>query len=155
MSTRACYTFLDTFLSETRSFHVFKHHDGYPYAQCHTGEEAGGLVWIRNAFIYAWDLPRFEADEFAASFVAANKTPRKNAWDGGGVRLINTKHPWKFFSDSAYWYVVDKRENVPDLYVEVFKVDWSEGSTRFAYDTLIMEGELHHLIEQQRKRKAA
>ena len=37
MSTRACYTFLDTFSrGETRSFHVYKHHDGYPYAQCHT-----------------------------------------------------------------------------------------------------------------------
>jgi hypothetical protein len=50
MSTRACYTFLDTFSrGETRSFHVYKHHDGYPYAQCHTGEEAGALVWIRDA----------------------------------------------------------------------------------------------------------
>jgi|TARA_R100001443_G_C3335490_1_gene173303 hypothetical protein len=147
MSTRACYTFLDTFSrGETRSFHVYKHHDGYPYAQCHTGEEAGGLVWIREALSYAWDLPRFEADEFAASFIVANKG------NSGGVRLINTEHPWQFSSDSEYWYVVDKRENVPDLYVEVFGVDWWEAEPT---NTLIMEGELHHLIDKQRKRKAA
>jgi hypothetical protein len=147
MSTRACYTFLDTFSrGETRSFHVYKHHDGYPYAQCHTGEEAGALVWIRNALIYAWELPRFEADEFAASFIVANKG------NSGGVRLVHTEHPWQFSGDSAYWYVVDKRENVPDLYVEVFEVDWWDAEPN---NTLIMEGELHHLIEKQRKRKAA
>lgn len=153
MSTRACYTFLDTFTrGETRSFHVYKHYDGYPYAQSHTGEEAGGLVWIREALSYAWKLPRFEADEFAASFVAANKTPRKEEWDGGDFRLINTEHPWQFSNDPVYWYVVDKRENVPDLYVEVFEVDWWDAKPN---NTLIMEGELHHLIEKQRKRKAA
>jgi|TARA_R100000149_G_scaffold65274_1_gene39241 hypothetical protein len=148
MSTRACYTFLDTFSrGETRSFHVYKHHDGYPYAQWGlTGEEAGGLVWIREALFYAWDLPRFEADEFAASFIVANKG------SSGGIRLINTEHPWQFSGDPEYWYVVDKRENVPDLYVEVFEVDWWDAEPN---NTLIMEGELHHLIEKQRKRKAA
>tara|TARA_R100001086_G_scaffold123576_1_gene63680 strand:- start:56 stop:514 length:459 start_codon:yes stop_codon:yes gene_type:complete len=152
MSTRACYTFLDTHFGETRSFHVFKHFDGYPYTQCHTGEEAGGLIWIREALTYAWKLPRFEADEFSASFVAANKTPRESERDGGDFRLINTEHPWQFSGDSEYWYVVDKRENVPDLYVEVFEVDWWDAKPN---NILIMEGELHHLIEQQRKRKAA
>ncbi len=146
MSTRACYTFLDTFSrGETRSFHVYKHHDGYPYTGTESSE-AGGLVWIRNALIYAWDLPRFEAEEFAASFIVANKG------NSGGVRLINTEHPWQFSGDSEYWYVVDKRENVPDLYVEVFEVDWWESEPT---NTLIMEGELHHLIDKQRKRKAA
>ena len=146
MSTRACYTFLDTFSrGETRSFHVYKHHDGYPYAGTESSE-AGALVWIRNALIYAWELPRFEADEFAASFIVANKG------NSGGVRLVHTEHPWQFSSDAEYWYVVDKRENVPDLYVEVFEVDWWEGEPT---NTLIMEGELHHLIEKQRKRKAA
>ena len=150
MSTRACYTFLDTFSrGETRSFQVYKHHDGYPYAQCHTGEEAGGLVWIREALSYAWDLPRFEADEFAASFIVANKG------NSGGVRLINTEHPWQFSSDSEFWYVVDQRDGLDDLYVEVFEVDWWEGEPDGTSHTLIMEGELHHLIEQQRKRKAA
>ena len=91
-------------------------------------------------------MPRFEADEFAASFIVANKG------NSGGVRLINTEHPWQFSSDSEYWYVVDKRDGLDDLYVEVFEVDWGKGGPK---NTLIMEGELHHLIEQQRKRKAA
>jgi len=70
MSTRALYTFIDPETKET--FHVYKHHDGYP---------EGAKRWIKAALAYAWTLPRFEADEFAAAFVAANKS------GGGGVRL--------------------------------------------------------------------
>lgn len=63
MSTRAIYTFSET--GTDAVFHVYKHHDGYP---------SGALATIRNAFRYfAWQLPRFEADEAAASFVAACK----------------------------------------------------------------------------------
>ncbi len=62
MSTRALYTFIDP---ETKqSYHVYRHHDGYP---------SGAAQHIRAALAYAWKLPRFEADEFAAAFVAANK----------------------------------------------------------------------------------
>lgn len=71
MSTRAVYTFHD----ETESFHVYKHFDGYP---------TGAAKAIVKALGYAWPLPRYEADEFASSFVAANKT------QGGGVRLMQS-----------------------------------------------------------------
>lgn len=75
MSTRAMYTFKD----ESGEFHVYKHHDGYP---------SGAAGHIKAAAGNAWEPPRFEADEFGAAFVAANK-------DGpGGVRLMNTG-PWK------------------------------------------------------------
>jgi hypothetical protein len=60
MSTRACYTFID----ETEEVHVYKHSDGYP---------TGAAEFIIAALEFAWPLPRFEADEFAAAFVAANK----------------------------------------------------------------------------------
>jgi hypothetical protein len=62
MSTRACYRFIDPDTSEVAT--VYKHHDGYP---------EGAVCWITKALDYAWRLPRFEADEFAAAFVAANK----------------------------------------------------------------------------------
>jgi hypothetical protein len=43
---------------------IYKHSDGYP---------EGAVCWITRALEFAWPLPRFEADEFAAAFVAANK----------------------------------------------------------------------------------
>ena len=53
---------------------AYKHYDNYP---------SGAADFIENAKSYAWDLPRFEADDFAAAFVAANK-----AKSGGEVRLL-------------------------------------------------------------------
>ena len=44
---------------------VYKHSDG-------------AVCWINKALEHAWPLPRFEADEFAAAFVAANKPSVKN-----------------------------------------------------------------------------
>ena len=65
MSTRALYTFIDG----DSTHHVYKHHDGYPeWAAKH----------IEAALPFAWALPRFEADEFAAAFVAANKSHYRN-----------------------------------------------------------------------------
>lgn len=71
MSTRAIYRFKDKYKSIT----VYKHHDNYP---------SGALWFIQRALEYAWELPRFEADEFAAAFVAANKGK-----GGGNIRLGN------------------------------------------------------------------
>jgi hypothetical protein len=71
MSTRGLYTFID---SDNTQFTVFKHWDNYP---------SGAYAFIQNALALAWDLPRFEADEFAASFIAANKK------GGGDLRLLN------------------------------------------------------------------
>ena len=72
MSTRAIYTFKD---DDGSVFTVFKHWDGYP---------SGAYKFIQNAFAYSWELPRFEADDFGAGFIAGNK-PK----GGGDLRLIN------------------------------------------------------------------
>lgn len=88
MSTRAAYTFIDR-EGQDGTHHVYKHHDGYP---------SGALKAITAALRFAWDLPRFEADEFAAAFVAANK-PRH----GGGVRLT---HDWKLHGDLEFRYEI-------------------------------------------------
>ena len=141
MSTRAIYTFSD---KNTAPIHVFKHHDGYPYASYGKGEplEAGGLLWIKKAKELAWELPRFEADEFAASFVAANKT------ESGGCRLITAEHPWEYASDAEYWYKIKPAVPALDVWVDVLEVDWS----RKLHHNLIMEGALSELISSERSR---
>jgi hypothetical protein len=144
MSTRAIYTFCDP----RTEVHVYKHHDGYPYnGGVHNGTayEAGGLVWINDAKAFAWDLPRFEADEFAASFVAANKS------DGGGVRLIGDQKPWEYASDCDYWYKVTCING--DLHVTVLSVDWSHTFPIAADHRVEMEGPLDELLATQRARK--
>lgn len=77
MGTRAVITFID----EDNTFHVYKHWDGNP-------EDI--LKCIEYAKPFAWELPRFEADEFAAAFIAANKEK-----GGGDIRLTHTyeDHP--------------------------------------------------------------
>src|SRR5262245_57836446 len=84
MGTRAVYTFID----QDDSFSVYMHWDGYPYGACRL---------IAKAFPLAWPLPRFEADEFAAAFVAANKQ------QPGNIRL--TSGP-EAPGDLAYTYEI-------------------------------------------------
>jgi hypothetical protein len=71
MSTRGLYTFID---SDNKRLNVFKHWDNYP---------EGAYPFIQNALALAWDLPRFEADEFGAAFIASNKKGE------GDLRLLN------------------------------------------------------------------
>ncbi len=149
MSTRAIYTFYDS----ANEVHVYKHHDGYPYnGGLHNGEtfEGGGLVWIKDAKAFAWDLPRFEADEFAASFVKANKPV------GGGVRLIGDQQPWESAPDCEYWYKITsegENDNVwltTDVRVTVLSVDWSHTFPMAADHRIEMEGPLDELLATQR-----
>ena len=71
MSTRAMYEFKDAGGKRI----VYVHHDGYPTGAADKFERT-----LKSNL--AWALPRFEADEFAAAFVAANKT------GVGSVRLL-------------------------------------------------------------------
>lgn len=73
MSTRALFSFKDSDSLIT----VYKHYDGYP-------EKRGAYGFIAKAVGFAWELPRFEADDFAAAFVAANKKQ-----GGGDIRLLS------------------------------------------------------------------
>ena len=107
MGTRAIYIFED----EHEEVYVYKHYDNYPQ---------GAVDFIEKAKEFAWELPRFEADEFAASFVAANKDRR-----GGGVRLVNANFKDRdemleanHFCD--YYYVISKH-NSQDLWVEIWE----------------------------------
>ncbi len=63
MSTRATITVAD----EHDSFDLYQHHDGYP-------DGPFGLVrHLAMARRLAWDLPRFEAGDFAAAVIAVLK----------------------------------------------------------------------------------
>lgn len=100
MGTRAIYTFLD--INGEDKCTVYKHYDGYP---------RGAADFIENAKSYAWKFPRYEADEFAAAFVAANKSP-----EGGGVRLVSdpTSYNW-----CDYHYIIFMDHYYRDLWVEI------------------------------------
>ena len=69
------------------TYTIYKHWSGYP---------TGMQIMIEKALGLAWELPRFEADEFAASFVAANKT------GSGDVRLVNPDEANKMHFDFVY-----------------------------------------------------
>ena len=94
MSTRGIFQFT----SGNESYCVYKHHDCYPEGP------HGGFAAIAAAAALAWQLPRFEPDEFAAAFVAANKDRP------GGLRLTNAQR-WEeaASADCEYAYVIDGR----------------------------------------------
>ena len=119
MGTRALYFFEDS----DGVYGAYKHYDGYP---------SGAMWFIENAKEYAWALdrcpnPRFEADDFAAGFVAANK-----AKGGGEVRLL------RMFDDTSidmvvddhiwcdYYYVIKYDRDIGDLHVTVFQSEGHE-----------------------------
>lgn len=155
MSTRGCYRFSDKYGTYT----VFKHMDNYPYT------EHGGVAAIAKALPYAWPLPRFEADEFAAAFVAAHKVDQKErvskygnpALMGGNVRLMNTPSEGLDYmpGDIEYLYDVSWRWGngaspntaLPGtLWVCVY--DISGGFDVPLETTLMAEGPLEQMLEQ-------
>ena len=71
MATRALYVFKDAH----DTFIVYKHWDGYP---------DGAYNYLADAVKYAWELPRFEASDFAAAFIAGNKNK-----GGGDIYMTN------------------------------------------------------------------
>ena len=102
MSTQAIYTFVDPASGDEVS--VFKHWEADPQ---------GAAPFLQRATELAWPLPRFEADEFAAAFVAANKTRE------GDCRLMA--------DPSQDWYV-DYKYRIGfahgGLVVEIFERTW-------------------------------
>ena len=98
MSTNALIYVTD----DEDTFAIYKHWDGYP---------SGVQRMIENALEQAWALPRFEANEFAAALVAANK-PKE-----GDVRLVNPDQYDTTWFD--YVYVIRHMEGSDKLNVTV------------------------------------
>ncbi len=108
MATRATYKFSDQY----KSVFVYKHFDGMP---------ACALQFIENAKRLAWPLPRFEADEFAAAFIAANKT------GSGDIRVTGSHEQ---HADADYRYEVQLSHDGADLHVAVYAINW-DGAGKF------------------------
>ena len=85
MSTRAVFRFREG----TETYYIYKHHDGYL-------EGAAAALFDTIESGLAWSLPRFEPDEFAAAFIAANKKAP------GGIRLL--RHVGDISSDVEFVY---------------------------------------------------
>jgi hypothetical protein len=110
MGTRAVYTFKD----EDSSFSVYKHYDGYPEGE---GGGPGAFGFIKAAKQFAWELPRFDASEFAAAFIKANKNEA-----GGDVYLT---HGPDRHSDLSYKYEITRDGD--KLVVRTFEnIGWDE-----------------------------
>ena len=131
MSTRAVYFFNDMFRDGKDSvniYGVYKHYDNYP---------KGAAYHIEAAKDYAWRLPRFEADEFAAAFVAANKNK-----SGGEVRLIPLfdhtsrrqvmdDHKW-----CEYYYDITYDEVVGDLVVHTYEKRYNDTIREYVWELI-------------------
>ncbi|MCE3230511.1 MAG: hypothetical protein K0R52_439 [Alphaproteobacteria bacterium] len=97
MSTRAVYTFKDSL----NTFHVYKHWDGHP---------SGAAHFIEKSLKLTGELTRFEADEFGASFIVANKS------GGGDVRLSRS---YEDYRNLGYRYEISFKDQ--SLYVVAYQ----------------------------------
>jgi hypothetical protein len=102
MGTRAIYTFEDA----TDERHIFVHYDGYP-----TGAATYFKQWLDAGV--TWTIPRFEADEAAAGFVAAIKT------GAGNVRIAGARFS---YSDVEFGYRLFMRGDA--LHVQCATTDY-------------------------------
>lgn len=100
MGTRAVFIFKD----ERDSFSIYKHWDGYP---------EGAANFLVNALPFAWELPRYEACDFAAAFVAGNKQ------QGGGDVYLTTSP--EYHGDLEYVYTITQANN-GQLVISVYSV---------------------------------
>jgi len=99
MSTRCSITCKD----DSGEFSLYRHSDGYP------GTEHGVLETLKAALSYAWRLPRFEAEDFAAAIVAALKKPASGPYAQGGN--IYLSHGRDSHGDTEYHYEITRQGN--------------------------------------------
>jgi hypothetical protein len=109
MSTRSVITVFDAD-SNDNSYSIYRHCDGYP------DSASGVLETLAKALPFAWALPRFEAEDFAAAIIRAWKQP-----GGGNIYLT----PGKQAHGDIEWYY-EIRPAGKQIAVTVFEVtnDW-------------------------------
>lgn len=121
MATRAVYTYKD----DKEEFHIYKHFDGKPGL---------ALSFIEKAKAKSWELPRFQASDAAAAFIAANKE------EGGDVYLTTN---WKRHGDLDYRYEIERKDH--RLHVSMFQVVWPQQSREDVQYKLIASGTIKEL----------
>ena len=113
MSTRCTITFVEG----KNKYTIYQHCDGYP-------DGPHGVVATVKAVAESgkvWELPRFEADEFAAGYIAVCKTGQ------GNHRVFNSP---KESGDAAFNYTVKQIGRTSQL-----EVRWGKGDDEFAIVT--------------------
>lgn len=106
MSTR-CNIIVD---DGSKRIQIYRHQDGYP---------EGVLPDLFKALEYAWDLPRFEADDFAAAIVRAWKER------GGDIYIDGSPKAWEMIhGDVEYVYIIKPPQKSKTPKVEVYP--WHE-----------------------------
>lgn len=125
MSTRATITVAD----DNDSFDIYQHHDGYP-------DGPNGLVrHIAMARRLAWDLPRFEAADFAAAIIAVLK-------DRGGSTYLTSDA--EAHGDRTFHYrVTPLRESTTTrVMLTISKPSWERGKG----DVEVFAGEIQDAV---------
>jgi len=89
MSTRANIVVAD----EEQHIQLYRHTDGYPDGRF------GVLEALKKALPFAWELPRMEADDFAAAIVRAWK-------DKGGGNIYIDGQGYNLHGDIEYLYII-------------------------------------------------
>ena len=113
MSTRSMVIVKD----QWREACIYCHMDGYP------GGPHGVLAGLEKAKRYAWEPPRFEADDFAAAIVGAWKPSCVRDTDdyhmqGGNIRIYQPGRPIP--GDVEFVYTITKlcsKHRLPKLVV--------------------------------------
>lgn len=125
MSTRATITVAD----QHDSFDLYQHHDGYP-------DGPHGLVrHIAMARRLAWDLPRFEAGDFAAAIIAVLK-------DRGGSTFL-TKDANAHSDRSFHYHVSPLQENTATrVMLTITRPSWERGKE----DVEVFVGEMQEAV---------
>lgn len=144
MGTRAIYFFED---SDGSKYGVYKHYDNYP---------SGAADFIENAKQYAWELPRFEADDFAAAFVAANKARKGGEcrllpmFDHTSVEMVMDENTW-----CDYYYEIRFDRDKKELFVKIWETIYFTVSEQVTEVQWKFVGEMSHDTMKQAYREAS
>lgn len=103
MSTRAVFTFKESDPKET--YHIYQHLDGDPKQ---------ALINIKKAGLLAFKLPRYQASDYSAAFVAATKT-------GGGNIYLTTS--FDDHGDLSYRYEITAVKGI--IFIDAYQVIFS------------------------------
>ena len=127
MATRATITVADG----NDSFDLYQHHDGYP-------DGPHGLVrHIAMAGRMAWDLPRFEASDFAAAIIAVLK-------DRGGSTYL-TKNADEHGDRDYHYRIEPLRENFQTrVMITISRPNWEMSKPEME----IFSGEIQKAVQR-------
>lgn len=108
MSTRSTITVRDR-KDGNEAYHIYRHSDGYPDTQ------HGVIATLPEAFKFAWQLPRYEADDFAAAIVSAWKDGAGNIrFSQGRDAHGDTEFHYEVYQDGGKVYVECYSSEYPD-----------------------------------------